>query len=66
MCNCFATDVGVKVTNDAMQVLGGYGYMKDYPLEQKMRDARLLQIVEGTNQIQRVIVSRALLTRIVT
>jgi alkylation response protein AidB-like acyl-CoA dehydrogenase len=66
MCNCFATDVGVKVTNDAMQVLGGYGYMKDYPLEQKMRDARLLQIVEGTNQVQRVIVSRALLTRIVT
>ena len=66
MCNCFATDVGVKVTNDAMQVLGGYGYMKDDPLEQKMRDARLLQIVEGTNQIQRVIVARALLTRIVT
>lgn len=66
MANCFATDVAVKVTNDAMQILGGVGYMKDYPLEQKMRDARLLQIVEGTNQIQRVIVSRAVLSRIVT
>ncbi|RJQ38747.1 MAG: acyl-CoA dehydrogenase [Dehalococcoidia bacterium] len=61
MANCFATDVGVKVTNDAMQILGGYGYIKDHPLEQKMRDARLLQIVEGTNQIQRVIVARRLL-----
>jgi alkylation response protein AidB-like acyl-CoA dehydrogenase len=61
MANCFATDTGVKVTNDAMQVLGGYGYIKDHPLEQKMRDARLLQIVEGTNQIQRVVVARNLL-----
>lgn len=61
MANCFATDTGVKVTNDAMQILGGYGYLKDHPLEQKMRDARLLQIVEGTNQIQRVIVGRRLL-----
>jgi alkylation response protein AidB-like acyl-CoA dehydrogenase len=61
MANCFATDVGVKVTNDAMQVLGGYGYIKDHPMEQKMRDARLLQVVEGTNQIQRVIVARRLL-----
>ena len=61
MANYFATDVGVKVTNDAMQVLGGYGYMRDYPLEQKMRDARLLQIVEGTNQVLRVVVARNLL-----
>ncbi|MFC2060145.1 acyl-CoA dehydrogenase family protein [Chloroflexota bacterium] len=61
MANYFATDVGVRVTNDAMQVLGGYGYIKDHPLEQKMRDARLLQIVEGTNQIQRVVVARNLL-----
>jgi len=61
MANCFATDMGVKVTNDAMQILGGYGYIKDHPLEQKMRDARLLQIVEGTNQIQRVVVARNLL-----
>lgn len=61
MANYFATDVGVKVTNDAMQILGGYGYIKDHPLEQKMRDTRLLQIVEGTNQIQRVVVARNLL-----
>ena len=61
MANYFATDVGVRVTNDAMQVLGGYGYMRDYPLEQKMRDARLLQIVEGTNQVLRVVVARSLL-----
>ncbi len=61
MSNYFATDLAVKVTNDAMQVLGGYGYMRDYPLEQKMRDARLLQIVEGTNQVQRVVVARNLL-----
>ena len=61
MAKYFATDMGVKVTNNAMQVLGGYGYVKDYPLEQKMRDARLLQIVEGTNQVQRVVVARNLL-----
>jgi len=61
MANYYATDVGVRVTNDAMQVLGGYGYMRDYPLEQKMRDARLLQIVEGTNQVLRVVVARGLL-----
>jgi len=61
MANCYATDIAVKVTNDAMQVLGGYGYMKDYPLEQKMRDARLFQIVEGTNQVQRIVIARGLL-----
>ena len=61
MANFFATDTAVKVTNNAMQILGGYGYMRDYPLEQKMRDARLFQIVEGTNQILRVITARALL-----
>lgn len=60
MCNYFATDVAMKVTNDAIQVLGGYGYMKDYPLERMFRDAKLLQIVEGTNQIQRVIVANQL------
>ena len=61
MANYFTTDMAVKVTNDAMQILGGYGYMRDYPLEQKMRDARLFQIVEGTNQILRVVVARAVL-----
>ncbi|MFC2003781.1 acyl-CoA dehydrogenase family protein [Chloroflexota bacterium] len=61
MAKYFATDMAVKVANDAMQILGGYGYMRDYPLEQKMRDARLMQIVEGTNQIQRVVVAKNLL-----
>ena len=61
MANYYTTDMAFKVTNDAMQILGGYGYMRDYPLEQKMRDARLFQIVEGTNQILRVVVARALL-----
>ena len=61
MANCYATDMAVKVTNDAMQILGGYGYMRDYPLEQKMRDARLFQIVEGTNQVQRIVIARGVL-----
>ncbi len=62
MANYFATDTAVKVATNAMQILGGYGYMRDYPLEQKLRDARLFQIVEGTNQILRVVVGRALLS----
>ena len=61
MAKYFATDVCMKVTTDAVQVLGGYGYMKDYPLERMMREAKFLQIYEGTNQIQRVVVSRMLL-----
>jgi acyl-CoA dehydrogenase len=48
------------VTVDAVQVLGGYGYMKDYPVEKLMRDAKLLQIYEGTNQIQRLVIARQL------
>jgi alkylation response protein AidB-like acyl-CoA dehydrogenase len=63
MSNCFATDAAMKVTNDAIQILGGYGYMRDYPLERRFRDAKLLQIVEGTNQIQRVVIARQLLKR---
>jgi len=63
MANCFATDVAMKVTTDAIQVLGGYGYMRDYPVERMFRDAKLLQIVEGTNQIQRLVVARNLLKR---
>jgi acyl-CoA dehydrogenase len=58
---CYATDIAVKVTNDAMLVLGGYGYMRDYPLERMLRNAKLLQIVEGTNQIQRLVVARSIL-----
>ena len=56
----FATDVAMKVTTDAVQVLGGYGYVADHPVERWMREAKVLQIVEGTNQIQRLVISRAL------
>ena len=56
MAKVFASDVAVKVTTDAVQVLGGYGYMRDYPVEKMMRDAKILQIYEGTNQIQRNII----------
>ena len=57
---CFATDVAMKVTTDAVQVLGGYGYVSDYPVERMMRDAKLTQIYEGTNQVQRVVMARNL------
>jgi alkylation response protein AidB-like acyl-CoA dehydrogenase len=60
-CKCFASDVAMEVTTDAVQLLGGYGYVKDYPVERMMRDAKITQIGEGTNQIQRVIVARHLL-----
>lgn len=53
MCKLFASDVAMKVTTDAVQVFGGYGYMKEYPVEKMMRDAKITQIYEGTNQIQR-------------
>jgi alkylation response protein AidB-like acyl-CoA dehydrogenase len=56
----FATDMAMKVTTDAVQVLGGYGYVADHPVERYMREAKVLQIVEGTNQIQRLVISRAL------
>ena len=58
----YASDVAMKVTTDAVQILGGYGYMKDYPVERYMRLAKLTQIVEGTNQIQRVVISKTLLS----
>jgi alkylation response protein AidB-like acyl-CoA dehydrogenase len=61
MCKYFASDVAMKVTVDAVQVLGGYGYMKEYPVEKMMRDAKILQIYEGTNQIQRQVVASNLL-----
>ncbi len=61
MCKYFASDVAMKVTTDAVQILGGYGYMKEYPVEKMMRDAKILQIYEGTNQIQRGIVAASLL-----
>jgi len=61
MAKCFASDMAMKVTTDAVQILGGYGYVKDYPAERMMRDAKLNQIFEGTNQIQRLIIARNLL-----
>ncbi|MDY7038729.1 MAG: acyl-CoA dehydrogenase family protein [Thermodesulfobacteriota bacterium] len=60
MCKCFATDVAMKVCTDAVQVLGGYGYMQEYPVERMMRDAKGLQILEGTSQIQRVVIAKEL------
>ena len=59
----FATDVAMKVTTDAVQVLGGAGYVQDHPAERWFREAKVLQIVEGTNQIQRLVISRALTHR---
>ncbi len=61
IAKCFAGDTAMEVTTDAVQILGGYGYMKDYPVEKYMRDAKLHQIYEGTNQIQRLVIARQLL-----
>ena len=58
MAKMYGSDVAMKVTTDALQIFGGYGYMKDYPMEKLMRDAKLLQIYEGTNEIQRMVISR--------
>jgi len=58
MAKCFGTDLGMRVTTEALQIFGGYGYMKDYPVEKLMRDAKLLQIYEGTNEIQRLVIGR--------
>ena len=61
MAKLYASDIAMEVTGDAVQILGGYGYMKEYPAERMMRDAKITQIYEGTNQIQRVIIARSLL-----
>jgi alkylation response protein AidB-like acyl-CoA dehydrogenase len=60
---CFASDVAMEITTDAVQLLGGYGYTKDFPVERMMRDAKITQIYEGTNQVQRVVMARSLLRR---
>jgi alkylation response protein AidB-like acyl-CoA dehydrogenase len=60
MAKLFASDVAMEVTVDAVQVLGGYGYVEDYPVERMMRDAKITQIYEGTNEIQRVVIARAM------
>ncbi|MGD2122689.1 MAG: acyl-CoA dehydrogenase family protein [Gemmatimonadota bacterium] len=62
MAKCFAADRAMEVTTNAVQILGGYGYMKEYPVEKYMRDAKLHQIYEGTNEIQRLVVARGLLS----
>jgi alkylation response protein AidB-like acyl-CoA dehydrogenase len=61
MCKLFATDVAMMVTTNAVQLFGGYGYCKDYPIEKYMRDAKITQIYEGTNQIQRLVIARSIL-----
>ncbi|MCK4837802.1 MAG: acyl-CoA dehydrogenase family protein [Desulfobulbaceae bacterium] len=60
MCKVMATDMAMKVTTDAVQILAGHGYMREYPVEKMMRDAKILQIYEGTNQIQRNVIGQAL------
>jgi alkylation response protein AidB-like acyl-CoA dehydrogenase len=60
MAKLFCSDVAMKVTVEAVQVLGGYGYVKEYPVERMMRDAKITQIYEGTNEIQRLVIARTL------
>ncbi|MBM0274733.1 acyl-CoA dehydrogenase family protein [Micromonospora tarensis] len=62
---CFASDAAMEITTDAVQLLGGYGYTRDYPVERMMRDAKITQIYEGTNQVQRIVMARQLLAGVV-
>jgi cyclohexane-1-carbonyl-CoA dehydrogenase len=64
MAKCFASDAAMKITTDAVQVLGGFGYTKDFPVERMFRDAKLTQIFEGTNQIQRIVIAREILNEV--
>jgi alkylation response protein AidB-like acyl-CoA dehydrogenase len=61
MAKLFSTDVAMDVTTNAVQILGGYGYIQEYPVERMMRDAKITQIYEGTNQIQRLVIARQML-----
>jgi len=61
MAKCFAADTAMQVTTDAVQLLGGFGYTKDFPVERMMRDAKITQIYEGTNQIQRIVIAREIM-----
>ncbi len=61
MAKLFCTDVAMEVTTEAVQILGGYGYIKEYPVERMMRDAKITQIYEGTNEIQRLVIAREML-----
>ena len=58
MAKVYSADVAMKVTTDAVQIIGGYGYTKEYPVERMMRDAKATQIYEGTNQVQRIVIAR--------
>jgi alkylation response protein AidB-like acyl-CoA dehydrogenase len=60
MAKLFASDNAMRVTVEAIQVLGGYGYVKEYPVERYMRDAKITQIYEGTNEVQRLVIARAM------
>ena len=62
MAKCFASDVAMEVTTDAVQIFGGYGYTVDYQAERYMRNAKITQIYEGTNEVQRMVISRDLLS----
>jgi alkylation response protein AidB-like acyl-CoA dehydrogenase len=61
MAKLFCSDTAMDVTTDAVQILGGYGYIKEYPVERMMRDAKITQIYEGTNEIQRLVIAREML-----
>jgi alkylation response protein AidB-like acyl-CoA dehydrogenase len=60
---CYASDTAMRVSTDAVRLLGGAGYVKDFPVERMMRDAKVTQVYEGTNQIQRLVIARGLLRR---
>jgi alkylation response protein AidB-like acyl-CoA dehydrogenase len=62
MAKCYASDVAMRASVECVQIFGGYGYTKEYPAERHMRDAKICQIYEGTNEIQRVVISRKLLS----
>ena len=61
IAKCFGSDAAMRVTDEAIQTFGGYGYMKEYPVEKLLRDAKLTQIYEGANEIQRIVIARELL-----
>ena len=60
---CFCSDIAMKITTDSVQIFGGYGYTKEYPVEALFRDAKLTQIFEGTNQIEQMIIAREMIKR---
>ena len=63
MAKLYCTDVAMEVTTEAVQILGGYGYIQEYPVERMMRDAKITQIYEGTNEIQRLVIAREMCAR---